>query len=310
MADQISNQNSKIGFIGRLLIALILKDWQLKALALGITVILWAGVTGLRTPATAKLRSVALKLEINSESEVMSAPIEVVDLVVTGDKRKVDLLNPRDVVASLDLTTVQPGERQVQVTPSNISIDLPSGVRLESVEPGIIPVTLERVLEKEVLVKVETTGAVASGFEVYRTQPNPAVVRVKGPESLVRGIESINTVEVSLKDRRTDLNLSQLALEPLGPKIRYGVSSVSLQAVIGEKRVEKTLPVPFTLEGRSRVALVTLLTPPGVSQDLRPDDFEIEVQSPRESSAGTILKAKVPSKFTSLVEVKKTAIKP
>ena len=97
-------------------------------------------------------------MQCRSSFQRNQAPIEVVDLVVTGDKRKVDLLNPRDVVASLDLTTVQPGERQVQVTPSNISIDLPSGVRLESVEPGIIPVTLERVLEKEVLVKVETTG--------------------------------------------------------------------------------------------------------------------------------------------------------
>lgn len=293
--------------VNRILKKIFVDDWILKLVALLITLTLWMGVTGLRTPTTARLKSVALNLKVQNDVEVMSAPVSEVDLVVTGDKRKVDLLNPRDLVASLDLTSVEPGERTVQVTADNIRVELPTGVRLESVEPGIIPVTLERVLEKYVPVKVEVSGSLPVGFEVYSTTANPSVIRVRGPESIVRTVDSVTTEKIALKGRQDDFSLSEVALQAVNPKARLEDIVVGVQVKIGEKRVEKQVSVPVTLDGKRRIALVTLYGPSASLETLKPEDLGVE---PVKDSNGELgITVTVPSPLKGSVEVRKRQIK-
>lgn len=230
-------------FVNRVIRKIFVDDWILKVVALIISLTLWMGVTGLRTPTTARLKSVALNLKVRNDFEIMSAPISEVDLVVTGDKRKVDLLNPRDLVASLDLSSVEAGERTVQVTADNISVELPTGVRLESVEPGVIPVTLERVVEKSIPVTVETSGTAPAGYEVTAFA-NPATVKVRGPESLIRSIDSVSTEKVSLKGRQGDFSVSEVGIQALGPKVRLNEMVVGVQVKIAERKAEKPAPAP------------------------------------------------------------------
>ena len=119
-------------------------------MALVITFALWLGVTGLRAPTTARLKNVTLNLRVSNSIEVTNSPVQEVDLVVTGDKHKIDQINPRDLVASLDLTEVQAGDRTVQITPENVNVELPTGVKLEEVQPNKIAIKLEAVMEREI----------------------------------------------------------------------------------------------------------------------------------------------------------------
>lgn len=293
--------------INRVLRKIFVDDWILKLVALLITLTLWMGVTGLRTPTTARLKSVALNLKVQNDIEVMSAPVAEVDLVVTGDKRKVDLLNPRDLVASLDLTSVEPGERTVQVTAENISVELPTGVRLESVEPGVIPVTLEKVLEKEVPVKVEVFGAIPPGMEVYSAIANPSTIRVRGPESIVRMVDAVTTEKVALKGRQDDFSVSEVALQAVNPKARLAETVVGVQVKIGEKRVEKQVSVPVTLEGKKRTAIITLYGPAASFETLKPEDLGVEPS--RDSNGEPSVTVTVPNSLKGSVEVRKRQIK-
>jgi hypothetical protein len=47
-----------------------------------------ARVTGLRAPTTARFRSIPLNLRVSSDIEVTNSPVQEVDLVITGDKRR------------------------------------------------------------------------------------------------------------------------------------------------------------------------------------------------------------------------------
>lgn len=293
--------------INRILRKIFVDDWIMKLVALLITLTLWMGVTGLRTPTTARLKSVALNLKVQNDVEVMSAPVAEVDLVVTGDKRKVDLLNPRDLVASLDLTSVEPGERTVQVTADNIRVELPTGVRLESVEPGIIPVTLERVLEKYVPVKVEVSGALPVGLEVYSATANPSAIRVRGPESVVRTVDSVTTEKVALKGRMDDFSVSEVALQAVNPKARLEDTVVGVQVKIGEKRVERQVSVPVSFDGKRRTAVITLYGPAAAFETLRPEDLGVEPS--RDSNGDLSVTVMIPSSLKGTVEVRKRQIK-
>ena len=282
-------------------------DWQLKVVAAIITFALWTGVTGLKTPTTARLKGVALILNVQNDTEVMSAPVEFVDLVVTGDKRKVDLLNPRDLVASLDLSSLEPGERTVQINTSNISVELPTGVRLESIEPGVVPITLERVLEREVPVKVETAGLLSNGLEVYSAVSDPGTVRVRGPESVVRQLESVGTEKINIKGKQDAFTIPAIGLQNVNPKARLASTVVSVKVVIGQRRTERQISVPVTVDGRRRTALLTVYAPAEILPNLKPEEFDIK-SSADENGTPTLI-VKVPSAYKDSVEILKKSIK-
>lgn len=303
-----TSQIAKRGNVAKRLVhRLFINDWQLKLVAAIVTAALWMGVTGLKTPTTARLKGVALILNVQNDTEVMSAPVEFVDLVVTGDKRKVDLLNPRDLVASLDLSSIEPGERTVQITTSNVSVELPTGVRLESIEPGIVPITLERVLEREVPVKVETTGSLASGLEVYTAVSDPSTVKVRGPESVIRQLEFVSTEKVSIRNKQDDFSVGTIGLQAVNPKARFENTVVSVRVVIGAKRSERQISVPVTVEGRRRTAVLTVYAPVEVFSELNPEDLKVSVE--KGSDGEPSIQVTVPSRFRDSVEVTKKALK-
>ena len=295
------------GVIGRLVFRVFVNDWQLKLVALVVTLALWIGVTGLKTPTTARMKGVALILNVQGDVEATSS-VEFVDLVVSGDKRKVDLLNPRNLVASLDLSNVPQGERSVQVTTDNLNIrELPNGVKLEAVEPAAVQVTLERILERSIPVKVETQGAVAPGFEFYSASASPATVTVRGPESRLKGVESVVTEKVSIKGRQTGFPVTSVELQPLGPRIRIGESSVSVNVSIGEKRVERQVTVPVTVDGKKRNAVLTLYGPTDVFAVLKPEDIEVQVTSSSDGSQS--VSVDLPGSIRDSVEVRRKVLR-
>src|SRR5687767_5274590 len=98
-----ANEQNELSF-RRLLRRIFLDDWLMKLIALVITLALWFGVTGLRTPSIERLRNVSLQLRISNDMEIINSPIQEVDLVVTGDKRKIEQIRREDLVVQLDLT--------------------------------------------------------------------------------------------------------------------------------------------------------------------------------------------------------------
>src|SRR5687767_12642419 len=88
---------------------IFLDDWMLKLTALIITFALWFGVTGLSTPITKRF-SIPLIPSIATNVEIVNTPREEVSIVVSGDKRRVDQISRSDLVASIDLRDVAPGD--------------------------------------------------------------------------------------------------------------------------------------------------------------------------------------------------------
>ncbi|MGC2235617.1 MAG: CdaR family protein [Pyrinomonadaceae bacterium] len=265
-------------FFSRLFRKIFLEDWLMKLVALIITLALWFGVT----PSTRRLQNIPLNIRVSNNIEVTNLPVTKVDIVVTGDKRKIDALNSRDLVVSLDLTDVQPeidrviapgindlvisldwtgvqaGDRTVQIMPGNVRVELPSGVKLEEVQPNKIPVKLETVEEREIPVTVEIKeGSVAEGFEVYG-EPIvlPPKVRVRGPSSFIKKLNSISTEKINIDGRRTDFTAQQVSLN-VDQKATLLDTVVDVAFRIGEKRIERLFLVSVqTKEGVKKVKVI------------------------------------------------------
>jgi len=210
----------------RLLRRLFLKDWNLKLLALAITLGLWFAVTGQRTPVTRRFRGVQLNFQPPDNMEISNDSVAEIDLTLTGAERDLDLINARDLTATIDITDRRSGERVVQLTPGRLKMDLPNGVRLERIEPGAIQLRLEPTLERELDVEAKLEGKIADGYGLQKVTVNPPRIRVRGPASHVNALTKASTETISLDGRKESFNTQQIAIDIPDQKV------VALQAVV------------------------------------------------------------------------------
>ncbi len=280
---------------------IFLDDWLIKLLAMLITVGLWLGVTGLRTPKTDRLRSVPLIIRVGNDIEITNAPVQEVDLVITGDKSKVERLNPRDLVVSLDLSDIAPGDRAVQVTPANINVELPNGVRVEEVQPSKIAVKLEKVAERDIAVRAETEGEIAENFEIYGETVFPNKVRVRGPESFVKTLDFVSTEKINLDNRDADFTARQIAFNVVNPKITLLDTAVDVTFRIGEKRVERMFTVP--VQSETKRANVILFGARSLIENLKTENMRVE--NLKNEAGENVLKLILPPEVQNKVEIRK-----
>jgi hypothetical protein len=274
--EKFTEKDQRKAFFNYWFRRIFLDDWLMKLVALVITFALWLGVTGLQAPTTTRLRNVTLNPLISNELEITNSPVQEIDLVITGDKRKVDQLNPRDLVVSLDLTDERAGDRIFHITPQNVNVELPSGVKIDEIQPDKIAIKLEDVIERDVPVSPEIEGPVTDGFEVYNSVVTPSKVRVRGPKSFIKSLNFVSTEKIPLKDKKNNFTAQQIPVIITSPKITLvNTAAVNVTFQIGERRIERLFVVPYETENRRGKASVLLLGPRSILENLMPDDIRI-----------------------------------
>lgn len=280
------------------------EDWALKLIALVITFGLWLGVTGLSTPTTKRI-TVPLVPSISNNIEITNTPIEAVDIVISGDKRRIGQINPADLSASLDLTDVAPGDRVVSLTPENVYVALPQGIRLDEVQPSRIVIKLEAVEEREIEVRAQTTGEPAAGYEVYNTSVLPPKIRVRGPAGFIRTLDFVETGTIDISGRKEDLTARQVPVSVANPKAAVLNTVVDVYFRIGERRVERrySIAVPGS---PTRTASFTIFGPRSLLSQTRPDAFKLVDIDPDQGDEPRLI---LPPELQDRVEVRDLMIK-
>lgn len=288
-------------FAKHLIRKLFLEDWGLKLIALVITLGLWLGVTGLSTPTTKRF-TVPLNPSISNSAEITNTLIPEVDIVISGDKRKIDQINKSDLAATLDLTDVLPGERVVSLTPDNVYVALPQGIKLIEVQPGRIAVKLEAVEEKEIEVKVNADGTPADGFEVYATSVIPPKIRVRGPASFIKTLDFVETDKIDLTAKRSEFTAKQIPVSVANPKAAVLDTVVDVYFRIGEKRVERLYSLPIS-GSPGKIATFMIYGPRTLLSKTRAEAFKVEL------SNDGMPQIVLPADLQDLVEIKKLTFK-
>jgi hypothetical protein len=262
-------------FAKHILRKVFLEDWALKLTALGITLALWLGVTGLSSPTTRRI-TIPLYLNVASNAQVVNQPPQEVEVEISGDKRKVEQINRSELVVSVDLSDTASGERVVALSPESVYIDLPQGVKLIEIAPSRIAVTIEKVEEREVEVRVETAGAPAAGYEIYSTTVLPPRIRVRGPESNVRMVEFVTTEKIDIDGKTADHTARQIPIAASDPKAAVLNTFVDVIYRIGERRVDRPVTAPLPGAAGKTVSFI-LFGPRSVVNRIAASDIRIEM---------------------------------
>jgi YbbR domain-containing protein len=239
-------ERDAVQMVRRWLHDLLFADWGLKLLALAITLGLWFAVTGQRVPTTARLHDVRLSFVLPADMEISNEPRDRVDVTLRGSKRVLDAIKLGDMSLSYDASSYRQGERVVRLSPNNITVQLPEGINTEGVvveriEPGSIPLRLERRVERELAVEPKIEGQLPDGYELVGLESLPARVRVRGPESHVGALERAPTETILLDGRTETFTTTQIAIDIQDRKIVALDTVVDVQVKIAETQMTKRL---------------------------------------------------------------------
>lgn len=285
-----------------LLRKIFLEDWLTKLIALGITLALWFGVTGLQKPTTTRFNNVAFQPRLSNNFEITNLPVTEVALVITGDSRKIELIRPANLLVSIDLTEAQAGNQIIQLTPESVNVELPTGVKIVEIQPNKIAVKIEFVEERDINVRAETEGNLAEGFEVYSSTVLPQKVSVRAPSSFIRSLEFVSTEKINIDGRQTDFTAKQVKLNITNPNATVSDAIVDVAFRIGEKRIERLFLVPVKIDDEEKKATVILYGARSILEKIPVENLQIEAV--KNDSGNYDLKLILPDELKDRVEIK------
>jgi YbbR domain-containing protein len=187
---------------------------------------------------------------------------------------------------NLDLQSAGEGEQIIPLTPAGVQVSPASGLRIVRVSPARITIALERVVSKNVPVKVPTRGTPAAGVDLYKLTFQPALVSVSGPRSAVNPIKEVSTDPVSIVDKSRSFHTTVNFILQSDDILTSPVGPVDVDVELGPHREARTLRIPITvLDGDGytvspSTVSVSVLVPLTYKGNVTVEDFRATVTAP------------------------------
>jgi YbbR domain-containing protein len=307
--EGLKRRAQKSHWTERWLRVIFIEDWGTKLLALVIALALWYGVTGQRQPTTIRVPRVPLNFRLPGDLEISNEPRTEVEITLTGNKRALDAINVRDLVANVDVSDFKPGEHSVMLTPERVTMGLPDGVRYGDIQPNNVLLRLEPRLDRELDVEVRRSGNVPAGYELRAVKVTPEKVKVRGPASHLNNLQKAPTEIISLDGHKESFTLPQTAIEIPDRKVDLIEGVVSVTFEIGEERVEKSFGgVQVTTSDGTQVrpetVSVTLYGERSAINQLRADNLKLVLDVGADGSLTPRLE--LPADLNGRVELRST----
>jgi YbbR domain-containing protein len=209
----------------------------LKSVAIALAALLWLIVAGDHLVE----RSMRVPLEFRNippELEIVGDPPETVDVRLRGSSALLARIEPREIVAVLDLTTARPGSRMFHLR--NDEVRAPYGVEVAQVIPGTLALDLEKSGRRTVPIVPALDGEPAPGFVIGKVSSDPPTVDVAGPASRLRQLTGATTEPVEVDGSRSRVR----------DVVTVGISDSALRLVQPQNAIVivEVLPAPVERE--------------------------------------------------------------
>lgn len=200
-------------------------DLTAKITCILIAIFLWSFVMSEVDPhQTRTYRNVKVTLSnisaLERQNLVVMEPQQVtVNIQVSGKKSDLDRFSPSSINANVDLSGYSEGQVRVPVVATLSSQT--SGVSISDVEPREILFSFDRLVTKEMPLRINTTGELAENYVLGDLTSRSQFVLVSGPRTWINHINQvIATVDLSNRITTTTETFATLIVDDEGNEVR------------------------------------------------------------------------------------------
>jgi len=253
------------------------KDWTLPFISLALAVALWYFVGGDDTVD----KNVTVPIEvINLPRDLVISNQFKQDILVTisGPRKQVLAIEKGDVARQVDLVRAVPGTMVIKN--ENDSISVPRGIKVLRIQPDSIILSLDKLIQKQLVVKPITKGSPASHHTLREIRMKPDAISITGPHMVLSELDNLETdiIDISGLSQPTQLQIP-LKLSPALLDL-IGETSVTADLVIVEETVEKRIyGIPIEIEsnkGERRISPATVTVTAALPRSVARENKELQ----------------------------------
>ena len=239
----------------------------LKIVSVALAVLLWMMVSTQRASVERGLR-IPLELQNLPENlEMVELPQESVDVRIRGTADALGRIAPGDLVASVDLSSAQPGRRLFHLSPERVKA--PFAVVVTQVVPSSVAIRFEPSATRIVPVNPSIEGEPAPGFIVGEISAQPAMVEVVGPESVLRRVTEAITEPVWVGSARSEVRSSAVVgVADEGVRIKNAQTALISVAIVAAPAEKHLANVPVRARNLGN-GMTAKIAPPAVRVRVR-----------------------------------------
>ena len=167
------------------------------ALAAFLSVIIVTGIWFSITRGQEILGSFDVPIEFvnrKPQLEIMDTSVTSVQLRLNGSRSIIGAIRPEQLRVVVDLGQAVNGKNNIPVNSDNLT--LPAGVTLNDVDPHIVEVSMDVLIEKELPVQADWVGLLNPALILTDVSIKPERIRVIGGKNLLDSIRTLYTEEI------------------------------------------------------------------------------------------------------------------
>ncbi len=219
------------------------RNMGLRVLSVLLAIALWMFVNAGQHDSEASVQVPITYQRLPADMVIVNTQPRFVELDVAGPRTLLSLLDPRRLTLRLNLAGVNVGEASFKVTSAMFAV--PRHTSITGITPSEIVLDIDKVVTREVPLRLAIEGPVAAGYTITAAETTPAVVQVTGPSAYVWHLAHVDTAPFDVKGATADVQRSVDLVSP-GNKTRVAASTVqgkvAVQEVIADREF-RGLPI-------------------------------------------------------------------
>lgn len=240
MTQQVRQKDERMRRIWRI----ISNNFTLKLVSVLVAIFIWYLVVYNNDPV--QTASYTVRVEITNESYIengkqlymIDEQYKTVTVFVTANRSTLADISSNDISVTGDLTQIVDLERDPVVVPLSVTCDGIDPTKI-SLSRNTIPITIENVASKELVLSVSTgESEVNRNYEIGTTTVSPSSIMIYGPESVIGSIDSVVAeVDVSGLSRSTTLTGDLIFIDKNQEEISQTILEDDITIEGGEPKV-------------------------------------------------------------------------
>jgi YbbR domain-containing protein len=222
-------------------------NWKHALLALALALVAWYFVSG-REKVDLWVDCAVQYSGIPEGLAVHGGLVSKLEVRVRAPRGLLRTLEEKKLTYNVDLSRIREGRNVLPIEAE--SMPLSRTFEVVDVSPGRLELAVDRIVTKEVTIKPVAKGPLDASMKVLEMTAEPAAVKIRGPEYLLKTLTQVETQPVPLPLAEVGQSEEVVALA-LPEELKVEPGTVTVRVVVALKTKPMTFKVGIDVENRS-----------------------------------------------------------